>query len=123
MTGFRVLVMTKLAVLGAGKMGEALIGGLLASGWRKPDELIVSARRPERLEELMERHSVPGTLDNAAAAADAEVVVLAVKPQDIEALLASISDRLTPEHTVLSIVAAIPTSFIEERVPDDVPVV
>ena len=115
--------MIKLAVLGAGKMGEALIGGLLASGWRKPDELIVSARRPERLEELHERHGVSGTLDNAAAAADAEVVVLAVKPQDIEALLASISDRLTPDHTVLSIVAAIPTSFIEERIPDEVPVV
>ncbi|HET7482030.1 MAG TPA: pyrroline-5-carboxylate reductase [Actinomycetota bacterium] len=115
--------MTRLAVLGAGKMGEALIGGLIASGWRRPDEITVTARRPERLDELHERYSVPGTLDNAAAAGDAEIVVLAVKPQDMEGLLASISDRLTSEQTVLSIVAAIPIWFIERRLPDEVPVV
>jgi pyrroline-5-carboxylate reductase len=115
--------MPKLAVLGAGKMGEALVGGLLASGWRRADEIVVTARRSERLEELTERHGVEATLDNAAAVNGAEIVVLAVKPQDMESLLADIAPQLNTTHTILSVVAAIPTSFIEARLGADIPVV
>jgi pyrroline-5-carboxylate reductase len=115
--------MPKLAVLGAGKMGEALVAGLLASGWRQPDEIVVTARRSERLEELTERHGVEATLDNAAAVVGADVVVLAVKPQDIDALIADIAPNVNPDHTILSIVAAIPTSLIEARLGSDIPVV
>src|SRR5919106_2326031 len=115
--------MAKLAVLGAGKMGEALVAGLIASGWRKSKEIVVTARREERLHELSDAYGVETTLDNAAAVVGAEVIVVAVKPQDIEALLSQISDRVGPEQTVLSIAAAIPTSFIEERLGADAPVV
>ena len=114
---------TKLTVLGAGKMGQALIAGLLASGWRKPSEITITARSPERVGELTERYGVEGTLDNGAAVAGADVVVLAVKPQDIETLLSEISDHVTPQQTILSVVAAIPTSYIEARLSDDVPVI
>jgi pyrroline-5-carboxylate reductase len=115
--------MTKLAVLGCGKMGEALVGGLIGSGWRRPDEIVVTTRRDERLAELQDKHGVEGTLDNAAAVAGASVVVLAVKPQDMEVLLSDISDHITTEQTVLSVSAAIPTSFIESRLSQEVPVV
>ena len=115
--------MTRLAVLGGGKMGEALIAGLVASGWRKPDEIVVTGRREERLSELFDSYGVDTLLDNAAAVAGAELVVLAVKPQDIEILLSDISAHVSAEQTVLSVVAAIPTSFIEARLGDDVPVV
>jgi pyrroline-5-carboxylate reductase len=115
--------MPKLAVLGAGKMGGALVGGLLASGWRRAEDIVVTARRSERLEELTEQFGVEATLDNAAAVVGAEIVVLAVKPQDIESLLADIAAHVNPDHTILSIVAAIPTSFIEARLGSDVPVV
>jgi len=104
-------------------MGEALVAGLLASGWRRSDEIVVTARRSERLEELAERHSVEVTLDNTAAVAGAEVVVLAVKPQDIDSLLADIAPHVNSDHTILSVVAAIPTSYIESRLGSDVPVV
>lgn len=114
---------TKLSVLGCGKMGQALVAGLLASGWRQPDEITVTARTPERISELTERYGVEGTLDNAAAVAGADVVVLAVKPQDIETLLSEISDHVTPQQTILSVVAAIPTSLIEKGLSDDVPVI
>jgi pyrroline-5-carboxylate reductase len=115
--------MARLAVLGTGKMGEALVAGLLASGWRRPDEIVVTARSEERLAELSERHGVDTSLDNAAAVTGAEVVVIAVKPQDIEALLSQISSDLTPNQTVLSVAAAIPTRYIEGHLERDVPVV
>ncbi|MBW8879735.1 MAG: NAD(P)-binding domain-containing protein, partial [Acidobacteria bacterium] len=51
----------KIAILGAGKIGESLLAGLLSSGWRKPDDIVVTSRRDERLQELKERHGVDGT--------------------------------------------------------------
>lgn len=113
----------KIAVLGAGKAGEALIAGLLSSGWRKPLEIVATARHEERLAELSERHGIETTLSNVDAAAGAGIVVIAVKPQDIESLLADVGSTLTKEQTVITIAAAIPTSLIEGRVGDGVPVV
>ena len=115
--------MAKLAVLGGGKMGQALLAGLLASGWRKADDVIVTGRRAERLDELAAAYGVETTFDNAAAVAGAEIVVLAVKPQDMESLLSEISSHVSPSQTVLSFVAAISTAFIEARLESDVPVV
>jgi len=113
----------KLAVLGAGKAGEALITGVLSSGWRKPEEIVATARHEEYLEGLTERHGIATTSDNVEAAAGAGVVVIAVKPQDIEGLLAEVGGSLTGEQTVISIAAAIPTSLIESHLADGVPVV
>ena len=114
---------TKLAVLGTGKMGQALVAGLLGSGWRQPGEITATARSPERISELGGRYGVEATLDNAYAVAGADVIVLAVKPQDIDALLSEISDHVTPQQTILSVVAAIPTTHIESRLSNAVPVV
>ena len=61
----------KIAVLGAGKAGEALIAGLLSSGWRKPSEIAATARHEERLADLSERHGIETTLSNVDAAASA----------------------------------------------------
>ena len=115
--------MTRLAVLGGGKMGEALIAGLVASGWRKPEEIVVTGRREERLSELFDSYGIDTLLDNSAAVDGADVVVLAVKPQDIDILLSDISAHVSADQTILSVVAAIPTSFIEDRIGADVPVV
>jgi len=113
----------KIAVLGAGQIGEALISGLLSSGWREPAELSASTRREERAAELRERHGIEVTLSNAEAAGGAALVVIAVKPQDIEALLGEIGPLIQPEQTVLSIAAAIPTATIERQLGSGVPVV
>jgi pyrroline-5-carboxylate reductase len=115
--------MAKLAVLGAGKMGEALIAGLVASGWRKPEDIVATARSPDRLEALAAAHGVATTTSNPEAVAGAQVVVLAVKPQDVESLLGDLSPHLGADHTVLSVVAAITTSFIESRLSGPVPIV
>ena len=113
----------RIAVLGAGKIGEALVSGLVSSGWREPGELAVTSRRPERVQELAERYGVRGTTSNAEAVAGAGIVVVAVKPQDIEALLGEIGGLVSEEQTVLSIAAAIPTSLIEGHLLARVPVV
>src|SRR5438128_2616576 len=95
----------KVAFLGGGKMGEALVAGLIRSGGRNADEIIVTARREERVRELAERHGVAATLSNLEAVEWAETVVLTVKPQDIEALLGQVAERVTPDHLVVSFAA------------------
>jgi pyrroline-5-carboxylate reductase len=114
---------SRICVLGAGKAGEALVAGLLSSGWAKPADIVATARHQERIDELSERYGIEATLDNVAAVGGAEVVVIAVKPQDIEALLSDVGAALDSAQTVLSIAAAIPTELIERHVGDGVPVV
>jgi len=112
-----------LAVLGAGKAGEALISGVISARWREPDEIVATARHQEHLDALAERHGIRTTLANAEAAEGAGIVVIGVKPQDIESLLGDIAGTVTPEQTVISIAAAIPTALIERHLADGVPVV
>ncbi len=113
----------RVAVLGAGTLGEALIAGLISGGWRKPDEIVATGRREERVNELREKLGVEATLSNADAVADAALIVIAVKPQDFDVLLEEIAPVVSPDQTVLSVAAAIPTTAIEERLPKGVPVV
>ncbi len=114
---------SRIAILGAGKIGEALVAGLVSSGWCEPDRIVVTARRPERLQELRAAYGVPGTLSNLEAIDGADIVVIAVKPQDIAALLSEIGGRLASTQTVLSVAAAIPTAEIERHFAETVPVV
>jgi pyrroline-5-carboxylate reductase len=113
----------KVAILGGGKIGESLLAGLISSGWRDPHDVVVTGRREERIRELEERYGVRGTLSNPEAVSGAMLVVIAVKPQDFEVLLGEIGGLLTPEQTVLSVAAAIPTTQIESRIEPGVPVV
>jgi pyrroline-5-carboxylate reductase len=110
----------RIAILGVGKIGESLLAGLRSSGW---DDIVATARHEERVADVRARYGVEATTSNTDAVRGADVVVIAVKPQDIEELLAEIGTLLTPEQTVLSIAAAIPTSTIEAHVGPEVPVV
>src|SRR4051794_36691632 len=112
----------RIAILGTGKIGEALLSGLLSSGWREPKDIVVTTRREERVADLGERYGVEGTRSNAEAVAGAALIVIAVKPQDIDSLLGEIGGLLSAEQTVLSIAAAVPTARIEARLAPDVPV-
>jgi pyrroline-5-carboxylate reductase len=112
--------MERIAIIGGGRIGEALLSGLLSSGW---SDIVVTSRRETRVAELHERHGVEATTSNTDAVRGAALVVVAVKPQDIDALLEEIGPLLTTEQTVLSVAAAIPTKRIEARIADGVPVV
>lgn len=112
-----------LAILGCGKIGEILADGLIASGWRKPDQIIVTVRREERVRELSDRYGLRATTSNVEAVREALVLVVSVKPQDMETLIGQIAGDVTPQHLLISIAAAIPTRFLEKRIPVEVPVV
>ncbi|MEO3937949.1 pyrroline-5-carboxylate reductase [Dermatophilaceae bacterium Soc4.6] len=104
------------AIFGAGVMGETLLSGLLRSG-RPADELVITERRPDHAAMLQERYGVR-VLDNADAADAATVLVLVVKPQDMDGLLAEVHDRVRPGDLVVSLAAGITTAFLEERLPE-----
>lgn len=109
------------AILGGGKIGEALLSGLLR-GERTADDVVVSEKHPERAAELSARYSVK-TLGVAEAVAAARTLVVAVKPQDIDTLLAELAAVVTPEHLVVSVAAGITTRHIERALPTGVAVV
>lgn len=113
----------KVAFLGGGKMGEALVSGLIRSGGRSAEEIMVTCRREERARELAERYGVAETLSNPEAVAWAETLVLMVKPQDMEVLLGEISAGVRPDQLVISFAAGIRTSFVEQFLVANVPVV
>ncbi len=113
--------MTTIAILGAGKIGEALLAGLLAAG-RTPGSLLFTERSADRAQELTRRYGVNG-VDNATAARDADVLVVAVKPQDIEPLLVEVGAAITPGTLVVSVAAGLPTALYERRLPPGTAVV
>jgi len=110
-----------LAIVGGGKIGEALLSGLLR-GHYAHDEVVVVEKHPQRAAYLTATHGVRA-VDVAEAAAAARTVLIAVKPQDIESLLVELRPHLGPQHVVVSVAAGIPTARIEALLGADVPVV
>ncbi len=113
--------MTTIAILGAGKIGEALLSGLISAG-RPVDTLMFSERSEERTAEIVARYGVRAVTP-AEAAAEADVVIVAVKPQDIDPLLHQIAPAIAEGTLVVSVAAGLPTALYEARLPAGVPVV
>jgi len=108
--------MTTIAVIGAGKIGETLLSGLIRGGW-PVDQLLATTRRPERAGELAARYGVR-VVDNHVAAAEANVLAIAVKPQDAGTLLAELGPKIPTGTLVISLCAGLPTSYFAARLPD-----
>ena len=110
-----------IAILGAGKMGEALISGLLRAG-RSPSGVQAAVRRADRADELRERYGSE-VVSAAEAAKTAGTLVITVKPQDMPGLLAEIAPDVPASARFISVAAGIPSSLIERRLGVPVPVV
>jgi pyrroline-5-carboxylate reductase len=110
-----------IAILGAGKMGEALLSGMLRAGVA-PSGIIAAVRTPDRAEALRDSYGIEVT-SAGEATAKAETLVITVKPQDMAALLEEIAPRVSSDKLVISVAAGIPTGFIESRLAADVAVV
>ncbi|HVX18287.1 MAG TPA: pyrroline-5-carboxylate reductase [Acidimicrobiales bacterium] len=107
--------MTRLLIVGGGRMGEALLGGLIQAGWAPAEQLAVSETDPHRREALADRF--PGLATSAEPVA-ADGVVIAVKPQHV----AGVADQLsglgaTTPKRVLSIAAGITLTVLESHLP------
>jgi len=115
--------MAKLSIIGGGKMGEALIAGLVHSGWSAADEILVCEIHEERRAYLGKEYGVGTTRDATDAVRQSKNVLVAVKPQDIDDVLSAMAAAVTPEHLVVSIAAGIPISLIQRHLGPGVPVV
>jgi len=104
-----------IAFIGAGNMGEALIRGLLAAKAVNSERIIATDIRKERLSHIAAKLNVKTVFDNAAAVANAGVVVLAVKPQHMSAALAALRSRAGECTLFISIAAGVPTARIESE--------
>jgi pyrroline-5-carboxylate reductase len=107
----------RIAIVGAGRLGESLLRGFLSSGWRDPADLVATVRRPERRAELEERYGVSAGASNAEAVASSRLAIVSVKPQDVDAVLAEVAPSVSPEHTILSVAAGVTTARIESLLP------
>lgn len=113
----------RLAVIGAGKLGEALIRGLLDAGAIAADRITVTTGSPERAQQLAAQLGVRAAASNAEAVRDARVVLLALKPQQVGPVLAELAGALGTDHLLVSVAASVSTAFIEKRLDAAVPVV
>jgi pyrroline-5-carboxylate reductase len=102
--------------VGGGNMAEALIRGMVHEGKR---DIIVSDPLGDRRTYLEKTYGIKATQDNIEAVKAAEVVVLAVKPQQMEELLNEIASAVTDEHTIVSIAAGITLKYIQDRLKSD----
>jgi pyrroline-5-carboxylate reductase len=110
-----------IALLGAGVMGSTLVAALVRSG-HEPTDLVVADKVDARAAQVADQHGARHA-PPAEATAAADIVVLAVKPQDMAALVEEIHDAVRPDALVVSIAAAISTAYLERRLPEGTSVV
>ena len=103
--------------VGTGNMGEALIRGLLKVGVTEPSQVVGSDPRSDRMAELAETYGIRTTGDNVEVARQADILILAVKPQVMERVLEEIGPEIHAHALVISIAAGVPLSAIEARLP------
>ena len=105
----------RISIVGAGNMAEALVKGLVASGKVKPEDLCVSARRPEKAAQLAQRYGVRSAVDNPACVRAAEIVILAVKPQVLGSVLTRDAPSIPSSALIVSVAAGVTTEAIESH--------
>jgi pyrroline-5-carboxylate reductase len=100
----------KVAVIGAGNMGEALIGGMLHAGLTSKDRIVASDAASDRLKRIGDSLGIRCVKNNLEAVRDAEVILLAVKPQNLPSIREELQGRLTEKQLVISILAGVPVA-------------
>lgn len=110
-----------IAIIGAGNIGRALIGGLLKGDDLDPSRIRATRRDPSSLAELFP--TIHSGSDNVAAVADATIVVLAVKPQNASAVVEEIRGHVAPDALIVSVLAGITTDSLRRAFDQDLAVV
>jgi len=112
----------RVAVLGGGVMGGTIITALRVAGW-PAEKIVVADHGDVRAAALQEAHGIDATKEIAPAVDGADIVVIAVKPQQVGLILADISDNLRDGAMVITVAAALSAAYYEERLPAGTPVV
>ena len=119
--------MARIAIIGGGSIGEALLSGLLRSG-RQTRDMVIAEKHPDRAKYLSETYSVLVT-SVTEAAENAAYVVVAVKPSDVERVIGEISDaaakaeNTSVEQVVVTVAAGVTTAYYEANLPAGSPVI
>jgi len=113
----------RIGVIGAGKIGEALVQGILAKGLAKREEIILSVKSAAHREELETRLGIRSVTDNATVAGEADTIVLAVKPKVMAEVLDGIGPRLSGGKLLISTAAGVSLELLEAHVPAGTPVI
>src|SRR5688500_4012874 len=106
----------KVAVLGAGSMGRALLRGMLKAKWTRPEDVVATTRQPEKAADLAKDLKIEAHTDNRKAASSADIVILGVKPQILPSILQEIRPAASGK-LVVSIAAGVTTASIEDALP------
>jgi pyrroline-5-carboxylate reductase len=113
----------KLAVLGTGKLGGILLRAYLKQGLFLPKNVTATVKHEEKAANLSKELGINVTTDNRKAVKDADVVLLAVKPQVVGDVLSQVKPALGKDTLIISVAASVPTSYIEQRTNEKVPVI
>jgi hypothetical protein len=108
----------RVGVIGAGAMGSAMIRGFLKAGLMQPQDMIASDLRDNALQELKRSTSINITSDNSAVVQRSQVIIFAVKPDQVENTLKEVASSITVEHLVVSVAAGISISTFERVILD-----
>lgn len=106
---------SKITLVGFGVMGKAIVASLLGKGKVKITNLTVVEPNPERLEALSQEFGIIGQVDGGKAVQNADIVILAVKPQGLNQVAKSIKENIRPDALVISILAGVPLSTLNEK--------
>jgi pyrroline-5-carboxylate reductase len=118
-----VMPNTRIAILGAGKMGGILLQAFLKNNLLAPDQIVATVQHPDRAQALSAQFGVEVGIDNLAAAEQADVILLGVKPIQVPALVNLIRPALTPQKLIISIAASVKTRSIEDAAGCDLGVI
>src|SRR5438105_2467039 len=113
----------RVAVLGAGKMGGILLKALLDKGMLSPDSTTATVGHEERARSLTQKFGVPVTTDNLAAARNADIIFVCVKPQVVQEVIEQIRPAISAKQMIISVAASVPTSQIEKALAMEVGVI
>jgi pyrroline-5-carboxylate reductase len=106
----------QIGFIGGGQMAEALIRGIIASGLYRENDILVAEPNDQRREHLEHTYAVKTFPSNIPIFENCRVVILAVKPQTMKALLEDCRERIQPQHIIVSIAAGLPISFYTKMI-------
>lgn len=113
----------KIAMIGMGKMGGMLASALLSKGVVTADQLCGTTRQAATAEKSQKEYGIRVINDNVKAAEESDILILAVKPQSMALVLEYLKPVIRKDHLVISLAAATETEFIEDHLPDGIPVI
>lgn len=113
----------KVAILGVGTLGGALISGLVQSGTLQPDQIVGTVRKQEAIKTVQDKLHIKILTDNAEAVRQSDIIVLAIKPQNMAGVLKTIAPVVDKKKLVISVAASVPIAFLEEHFSDSVAVI